>query len=54
MSDSTSTNDSMIWCAKTGELQSLKSLLKDVRLTKTKTKSFVRLFASRIQVKSMN
>lgn len=29
MSDSTSTNDSMIWCAKTGELQSLKSLLKD-------------------------
>jgi hypothetical protein len=30
MSDSTSTNESMIWCAKTGELQSLKTLLKEV------------------------
>jgi hypothetical protein len=34
MSESTaSTNESMIWCAKTGELQSLKTLLKEV-LTK--------------------
>jgi len=30
MSDSASTNESMIWCAKTGELQSLKTLLKEV------------------------
>ena len=31
MSDSTaSINESMIWCAKTGELQSLKTLLKEV------------------------
>ncbi|CAF1217450.1 unnamed protein product [Adineta steineri] len=30
MSESTaSTNESMIWCAKTGELQSLKTLLKE-------------------------
>jgi hypothetical protein len=34
MSDSTaSTNESMIWCAKTGELQSLKTLLKEVIIT---------------------
>ena len=31
MSDSINTNESMIWCAKTGEIQSLKSLLKEVR-----------------------
>lgn len=37
MSESTaSTNESMIWCAKTGELQSLKSLLKEVILLKEK------------------
>jgi hypothetical protein len=30
MSDSVNTNESMIWCAKTGELQSLKTLLKEV------------------------
>lgn len=31
MSDSVNTNESMIWCAKTGELQSLKTLLKEVK-----------------------
>ena len=31
MSESTaSINESMIWCAKTGEIQSLKTLLKEV------------------------
>ncbi len=37
MTDSTaSTNESMIWCAKTGELQSLKILLKEVRMNDLK------------------
>jgi hypothetical protein len=35
MSDTASTNESMIWCAKTGELQSLKTLLTEV-IIKTK------------------
>jgi hypothetical protein len=36
MSDTASTNESMIWCAKTGELQSLKTLLTEVIINNKK------------------
>jgi hypothetical protein len=56
MTDSTaSTNESMIWCAKTGELQSLKILLKEVRMNDLKMCFVLSCFVFfSIQEKSMN
>jgi hypothetical protein len=56
MTDSTaSTNESMIWCAKTGELQSLKILLKEVRMNDLKMFFVLSCFVFfSIQEKSMN